>query len=71
MNYGKQIRRDIGRQLGIIRHRKKLLLQQVAKDNNIGIKTLDEIEIGFARSWIFYHRLKNYYNCEIKVIERE
>ena len=71
MNHGKQIRREIGRQLGAIRRRRKLLLQQVAKDNNIGLKTLDEIEIGFVRSWIFYHRLKNYYNCEIKVVERE
>lgn len=71
MSHGKQIRREIGRQFADIRRRKQLLLKNVAKENDIPPTILDEIELGFIRPWIFYHRLKTYYNCEIKVIEKE
>ena len=70
MNHGKQIRREIGRQFSQIIHKRQLLINNVAKENNMSALTLDEIELGFVRPWTFYHRLKTYYNCEIKVIEK-
>jgi len=71
MSHGKQIRREIGRQFGQIRRKKQLLLKNVAEENNMSATILDEIELGFVRPWIYYHRLKMYYHCEIKLIEKE
>ena len=71
MNKSKQIRREIGLQFGIIRRKKHVLLQKVADDTGLSMTVLDEIEMGIARSWLTYHRLKEYYHCEIKVIEKE
>ena len=71
MNHGKQIRREIGRQLGAIRRRKGLLLSKVAQDNNMGSNMLDEIEMGFIRPWIFYHRLREYYGYDICLVEKK
>ena len=71
MNYGKQIRRDIGIKLGALRQSRHILLKKVAKDTNIPLSVLDEIEIGIVRSWYIYHHLKNYYQCEIKIVEKE
>ena len=70
MKYGNQIRREIGRQLGTLRRYKQLSLHQVSQQTNIPLNTIDEIEIGIVRPWYIYHRLKTYYNCDIKLIEK-
>ncbi|MBR1604734.1 MAG: hypothetical protein IJ660_01335 [Alphaproteobacteria bacterium] len=67
---GKQIRRDIGRQLGALRRYKKLSLQKVSEATKININTIDEIEMGIIRPWECYTKLRNYYNCDIKLVEK-
>ena len=67
---GKQIRRDIGKQLGALRRYKQLSLQKVSEITKIPINTIDEIEMGIIRPWACYTKLRNYYNCDIKFVEK-
>ena len=68
---GKQIRRDIGRQFGALRRYKKLSLQKVSEATKIHVNTIDEIEMGIVRPWACYTKLRHYYNCDIKLVEKE
>ena len=67
---GKQIRRDIGRQLGALRRYKQISLQKVSEITKIPINIIDEIEMGIIRPWAYYTKLRNYYNCDIKLVEK-
>ncbi len=67
---GKQIRRDIGRQLGALRRYKQISLQKVSQETNIPTNIIDEIEMGIIRPWACYSKLKTYYNCDIKLVEK-
>jgi len=68
---GKQIRRDIGRQLGVLRRYKKISLQSVSEETKIPTKIIDEIEMGIIRPWRCYSKLRDYYNCDIKLVEKK
>ena len=67
---GKQIRRDIGRQLGSLRRYKGLQIKKAAEETSIPLSIIDEIEIGFIRPWKYYTKLKTYYKCDIKLVEK-
>ena len=70
MSHGNQIRREIGRQLGALRRYKQLPLHKVAEKTNIPLNAIDEIEMGIVRPWYIYNRLKTYYHCDIKLVEK-
>lgn len=64
------VRRQLGYQLGLFRINQHKTLHQVAKANNIRPYVLDQIEMGINVTWKHYHKILNYYNCEIKLIEK-
>ena len=67
---GKQIRRDIGRQFGALRRYKQISMQKVSQETNIPANIIDEIEMGIIRPWACYTKLRAYYNCDVKLVEK-
>ena len=64
------IRRQIGYQLGLLRINQHKTLHHVAKATHLKPYTLDQIEMGMHQNWKKYNQLLEYYNCEIKVVQK-
>lgn len=64
------IRRQIGYQLGLLRINQRKTLHSIAKATDIKPYTLDQIEMGMHQNWKKYNQLLEYYNCDIKLVEK-
>ncbi len=67
MNYGCQIKKDLGKQVGMLRLQRGQTMHEVARATKISLDTLDMLEVGRNIGWKKYKILFDYYGCEISV----
>ena len=67
-NNGRIIRQLIGPQLGILRIKKNKTLAKVAKETNIPLNIVDNIESGQSCPWVYYRGLLKYYQYKIGIV---
>lgn len=70
MNYGCQIKRDLGKQIGMLRLQRGQTMHEVARATNIPLDILDRLETGMNIGWKKYKILFDYYNCEIFIASK-
>ena len=70
MEHKNLVRRKLGHQLALLRLEQNKTLHHVAKANNISPYALDQIEMGMNAGWRKYNQILEYYNCDIRLVEK-
>lgn len=65
-----KIKQELGKQLGILRLQKNLSLYTVAKELNISITALDQLETRGQVSLKKYQKLLDYFGYKIEIIPK-